>query len=967
MISKELKQKSAFFINIVLPSAFAVVLFIASLFYLVIPAFENNMMDRKREMIKELTNAATSILDKYYKDEADSLISRAEAQQTAISRIQYLRYGDENKDYFWITDMAPVMIMHPYRPDLNGQSLAEFKDSHGKKLFVEAVQVARENGHGYIDYMWQWKDDSTHIVPKLSYVKAFKPWGWIVGTGIYIEDVKKEIKALTAKFTRISIFISLITALILFYVGRQSLRIERKRRKAELELNESKEKYKSLVEASTEGLMMVINGRITFSNTVLQDMLLYKADELLEKEFSAIVTLPAALIKEINEAPQTVHQDALETVLLKKNGQKLNVLLNISPIVFYENQALIFTVKDVSRDKKIEEELFQSKEKFKTLMDKLNLGIFRTTLDLKGRFLEANETALNILGFKNFGELSQYYILDLFIDIEDKKTFRQVLLEKGFVKNQVIKLRRKSGQIAVVTVSLVVVGKEDATKFCDGIIEDVSHLNYRSNEPNDMLDSYVSFTQLYYQPVKNLARTPVLCRMDEAIENIPLKMTAANVSAVFITTGENDIAGVVTDSDIRARWAANKEAGNTRAYEIMTSPVIFARDDIFLFEALNILRKHHIRNLLLKDMAGKCTGYVSREMLAVVQDFLPVNFTATVENTFSVEGLKTLRATYVNAILPLIENGVKPYIVSQSLSVLSDAMTRRIIDTVVKEMGEPPAVFCFFSLGSDARKEQTLSTDQDNALIFEDVAKEQEAGVLKYFNAFSLKVCTALNEIGYNFCKGNVMAMNPEWCMSLKDWKAKFGKWINKGNAKDLLDINIFFDIRPVYGEAVLTEALVEYIFEASAANPAYLFHLTQNTLSLKPQVGFWGNILLETAGAPPETVNIKETLMPIVNFARIYALKQRCSEAGTMQRLNCIYKDNVLNPSTYTNILQAFEYLNQVRLRHQADLYRNSLKPDNLINTNMLSELDKTIIKKVLSNISSMLAKLSYDFKGTL
>ncbi len=175
-------------------------------------------MNGKREMIKELTNSAWSILSKYESDERDGLLTREEAQNTARSRIQYLRYGDENKDYFWITDMTPVMIMHPFRNDLNGKDLTNFTDPHGKKLFVEFVETVKTSENGYVDYMWQWKDDSLRIVPKLSYVKLFKPWAWVIGTGIYIEDVKKEISSLTKRMIWISITISIFIAFLLLYI-----------------------------------------------------------------------------------------------------------------------------------------------------------------------------------------------------------------------------------------------------------------------------------------------------------------------------------------------------------------------------------------------------------------------------------------------------------------------------------------------------------------------------------------------------------------------------------------------------------------------------------------------------------------------------------------------------------------------------------------------------------------------------
>ena len=256
------------YLKIILPTIFTILLFILTIFLIIIPRFKENTMSGKREMIRELTNSAWSILAKYENDERKGLISRQEAQQTAIARIQYLRYGEESKDYFWITDMTPKMIMHPYRLDLNGQDLGNFTDPHGKKLFVEFVETVKKSGSGYVDYMWQWKDDSLHIVPKLSHVKLYKPWNWVIGTGIYIEDVKKEISALTKRLIWISVGISIVIALLLFYILKQSWNIERKRIEAENDLHESKEKYRTLVEAATEGLIMLINGKISFANNV---------------------------------------------------------------------------------------------------------------------------------------------------------------------------------------------------------------------------------------------------------------------------------------------------------------------------------------------------------------------------------------------------------------------------------------------------------------------------------------------------------------------------------------------------------------------------------------------------------------------------------------------------------------------------------------------------------------------------
>jgi signal transduction histidine kinase len=179
-----------FALRIVLPSVLVILSFITLLFAVLIPTLEESLLARKREMTSELTNSAWSILAEYEKEVTDGRLTMAEAQASAIERIKYLRYGAEGKDYFWITDMHPRMVMHPYRPDLDGQELTGFTDQNGVRLFVEFATMVRERDHGYVNYVWQWKDDPDRLEAKQSYVRGFTPWGWVIGTGIYVEDVR---------------------------------------------------------------------------------------------------------------------------------------------------------------------------------------------------------------------------------------------------------------------------------------------------------------------------------------------------------------------------------------------------------------------------------------------------------------------------------------------------------------------------------------------------------------------------------------------------------------------------------------------------------------------------------------------------------------------------------------------------------------------------------------------------------
>ncbi|MDZ7641840.1 MAG: cache domain-containing protein [Desulfurivibrio sp.] len=153
----------------------------------------------ERETTRHLTETAWSVLDFFHNQTILGKLSVDQAQQAAVALLEQLRYRDEHKDYFWINDDTPMMIMHPYRPDLEGKNVALFTDPAGNPLFADMVEITRTSGSGFVDYLWQWKEDPTHIVPKISHVKAFEPWGWIIGTGIYVADVKAQISAVDQK------------------------------------------------------------------------------------------------------------------------------------------------------------------------------------------------------------------------------------------------------------------------------------------------------------------------------------------------------------------------------------------------------------------------------------------------------------------------------------------------------------------------------------------------------------------------------------------------------------------------------------------------------------------------------------------------------------------------------------------------------------------------------------------------
>ena len=167
-----------------------ILVFVLITLFWLLPTMKTAILKEKRSQIQFMVQNAVSLANLWHSREQTGELSREEAQKLAKADIKAMRYGPENKDYFWINDFGPTMVMHPYRADLNGKDLSGFKDPQGKALFLAMVKVCREKGEGLVNYLWQWKDDKTKIVPKVSYVKAFAPWGWIIGTGIYENNVE---------------------------------------------------------------------------------------------------------------------------------------------------------------------------------------------------------------------------------------------------------------------------------------------------------------------------------------------------------------------------------------------------------------------------------------------------------------------------------------------------------------------------------------------------------------------------------------------------------------------------------------------------------------------------------------------------------------------------------------------------------------------------------------------------------
>jgi PAS domain S-box-containing protein len=946
------------YLKIILPTILTILLFILTIFLIIIPRFQQNIMTGKREMIKELTNSAWSILSKYENDEKEGLLTREEAQNTARSRIQYLRYGEENKDYFWITDMTPKMIMHPFRNDLNGKDLTNFTDPHGKKLFVEFVETVKKSEHGYVDYMWQWKDDSLHIVPKLSYVKIFKPWNWVIGTGIYIEDVKKEISSLTKRMIWISIGISIIIAFLLLYIFKQSLNIEQKRILAENELHESKEKYRTLVEAATEGLIMLIDGKISFSNNVISKITGYEKTELVNLSLYEIISRNNNKDTIDAFSKTTIKDGTFELNLIKKNGGFVEVMVTTSTTVFYGKAVNIIIVKDISTDRN----LSVSNIDYQKLISTLNVGFFKAGIDAKGKFIFANETAIKILGFDSFEEISKTNILGLLADSYERKYLRKILVENGFLKNKVLKIHKKNGDYSIVAVSLVLLNSEDSDELiCDGIIEDITLQENEKTQTNNLIAELKTNDFVLEQPVKDHLNAINTLDADSTLSDVIHVLSRKKTDSLLLTKNNRDFLGIITNTDVQERILSLNLNLDNPAYLIMSSPIVYISENTSVLDAIRICEENKINHLVARNESDEITGILKTGDIYKV---LINSLSFFITNIRKAETNYELKQCYNNLQLllrPLIKSEVSVKYITKITAAFSDAVIKRIIELSINEIGEPPVNFSFICLGSEGRKEDTLFTDQDNAIVVEDVPKEKENTVKDYFLRLGERVCNSLNYIGYSFCKGNIMAKNPQWCKPLGIWKKYFTDWITTPEPQNLLDASVFFDFRTVYGDETFTERLREIISISIKDNPLFLYHLAYNTFNTKPQHISSGNILSDRNA---DVIDLKSAVTPVIMFARTYSLQNNIWGTNTIERLTALKEKHIISGNTVDEIVFAYSFLMKLRFRNQADLSENNIPLSNSLNTKNLIDPELFLLKKVLSAIPEYQNKIKTDFR---
>ncbi len=967
----EKREKRRLPINIIFPAFVTLTIFILVFFFVIVPYYEVSLMNRKKETIRELTNSAWSILENYHREENEGLITQKQAIEMAIDAVGNLRYGDSFKDYFWITDMQPKMIIHPYRPDLNGQNLSDYQDPHGKKLFIECVEVVKSSGEGYVDYMWQWKDDSTHIVPKLSFVKGFEPWGWVVGTGIYLEDMYQEIKTLEKRLIYISILIMVIISIILTYIVIQNLRLENKKRKALNDLKLSREKYKTLVEASTEGVVMILDQKISYVNAPACKLLGYTNQELKVIDYHSLFEENTALLLnnflEKNPSERESGILSLETNLRKKDGDIVGVHISVSSIVFENKYGCLLALKDVSKTELAKKELDHQVERFKLMTDQVNIGVFRSTLGRKGSFIDINNAALKLFGYTR-EEISKLNILEVFSDKENKKEILHKLFADNEVIDQIVRIKTKENSVVTVKASLFISDNSDENqRYCDGIIQDVSQQLKKQQENQQLVEDLQVANNFLNQAVKTLERPVTRCYLDEPVKKVVKAMARTNSDVILVETREGIPVGTFSDSDLRDKVVAENIDFEEKIHKVMVAPLITILENRLLFEAILKMRAKQVKHICMVNQSGDVTGILSLEDLANAQHHSQTMLTHKIKAAETKEELKECYNQLSPLVKTLMQSGMKVQKLTGLISNISDQITKRVIFLCKEEIGIAPVKYAFITLGSVGRQEQTLATDQDNAFIFEDVPEDKLIETQNYFLKLGKEINFWLDFIGYTYCTGEVMTQNPKWCQPLTVWKKYFNQWISSSTPQSLIDTSIFYDMRFLEGDATLSCDLLNHIEEIKHNRAVFLYHLAQTILSLKPPISFFGNFIVESGDEHKSTFDIKQVITILTGFLRVFSLKNKVNAVNSLERLHALVEKGIFSDKDEKSVTDAYNYLMTFRLKHQLDLLHKGQEPDNYINPRQISEIERSILKKIFSKLTDLQSKLGFEFKGTL
>ncbi|QDW24652.1 CBS domain-containing protein [Pedobacter sp. KBS0701] len=460
----------------------------------------------------------------------------------------------------------------------------------------------------------------------------------------------------------------------------------------------------------------------------------------------------------------------------------------------------------------------------------------------------------------------------------------------------------------------------------------------------------------------------VSCSPGTPIFEAAIKMSEQKTSCLFIKSDQDVYLGFVTDITLRDNVIAKQLNANLPIDEVMDTNIVTITPDAYVYEAILMMFSKKSRYLLVNDN-GNYVGFLSRNRLLSEQAESPLVFIQSVKSAVNTSDLKLKWQKVPGIVSQLLTRGVHSKIVNEVITTIADTISFKIIEEVIAKLGPPPAKFVFMVLGSEGRKELSLKTDQDNAIIYEDTGEENRAAVRSYFLDLATQVSDKLNFVGFVYCDGDYMATNPNWTHSLSHWKYNYKNWIEEALPEAAVKFAAFFDCRAIYGDLAIMESLRSFVDE-ELQKPIEKFYvyLAKNALLYEPPLTYFRNIRTQKIHKK-EVFDIKTAMTPIVDLARVYALQNRIfQKENTGERLKALRELGVFSEEQFNELSQSYYYLMGLRLKHQANLIINDqAAPNNFIEIDSLTKIEKVTLIEIFKIILNFQSGIRMRFTNSL
>jgi CBS domain-containing protein len=452
-----------------------------------------------------------------------------------------------------------------------------------------------------------------------------------------------------------------------------------------------------------------------------------------------------------------------------------------------------------------------------------------------------------------------------------------------------------------------------------------------------------------------LRREPVTCPPDCSIRTALEHMHRHEVGSILIVDSEGAPLGMFTLRDLRDRVALAGRDIRLPIAEAMTSNPFTLPDTAPAFEAALAMARRSIHHVVV-TRAGLVAGVISEKDLFALQQVGVGRIAAALDAAVGPESLRETAADIRRLARNLMAQGVGAEALTRLISQLNDQLTQRILFLAFADSGLEDLNWCWLALGSEGRFEQTLHTDQDNGLIFAAPPDDRLEALRERVLTTARRANEWLAACGFPLCLGEIMASNPKWCLTPDEWRDTFGDWIFRGDAPVLLNASIFFDFRPLAGDARLAEDLRLWLHGRVRDNRHFLKQMVVNALGNRPPLGLVRDFVVDGEGEESGTMDLKlHGTTPFVDAARIFALASGVAETGTVARLRAAGAAWKLNTREVESWVESFLFVQRLRLR----LHQNQLESGHTLGNRLAPETLGRVERQALKEAFRQAVKL--------